>query len=92
MKAMRQIGHPSEHDWTGQLCTFMAQIEDGRPVLTNDGRICPGTTKLSGTVTGQRYLGNQGIGLIPNFEISVRGSSGAVVKIGLLENNFQLIN
>jgi len=85
------IRKPEDHDWRECVCTFHGKLVDGRPVLDKDGRIEKGDTKLSGVVVRQRYLGRRGEGLIPDFEIEVRGESGAVVKIGLLENNFQVV-
>jgi len=90
----KPIRKPEDHDWTGKLCTFMAKAKDGGglEIDAETGCVLAGELKVSGTVVGQEYRGLSGIGSIPDFTIEVEGSSGAVVKIGLLENNFQVVD
>lgn len=85
------IHKPEDHDWSGCLCTFRGLIVENKPVIGADGCIEKGDTKLSGIVIDQKYLGQVGSGLIPDFEINVRGASGAVLKIKLLDNRFQVV-
>jgi len=86
------VKKPEDHDWRDCTCTFTGSISAGSPVIGADGRIEKGDIKLSGVVVDHRYLGrSQKYGMIPDFEIDVRGKSGAVLKIGLLDNNFQVI-
>lgn len=87
----KEIHKPEDHDWSGCLCTFRGLIEDRKPVIGEDGCIQKGNTKLSGIVVTQRYLGQMGDSLIPDFEIEVRGASGATLKIKLLDNKFQVV-
>lgn len=91
MKTRKPIRKPEDHDWTGCRCTFTGELGPNGPVIGDNGRILPGDTKIKGKVTGQTYLGpSQKYNLIPDFELEVEGKSKAVMKIGLLDNNFQL--
>lgn len=87
----KPIRRPEDHDWTGRLCTFMAEMGEQGPEVDAAGLVRPGGTKLSGIVQGQSYRGPDPGG-IPDFTIEVRGGSGAVVEIGLLANNFQVVD
>ena len=77
-------------DWRGQRCTFEAEIMDGQLVTGENGFVRPGQSKVSGVAVDQRYTGRKGAGAIPDYQITVRGRTGRIVKIGMLENNFQL--
>ena len=79
------------HNWRGQRCIFEAELVDGKPVTDEDGLVRPGQSKVSGIVADQRYIGRRGVGQIPDYQITVRGNSGTIIKIDLLDNNFQLL-
>lgn len=88
------IRKPEDHDWTGCLCTFRARTgADGRLEVGPDGLVVPGELKIKGIVQSQKYLGRQGVGQIPDFEIEVKGTkSETILKIGLLANSFQVVD
>ena len=46
--------------------------------------------QLVGIVTAQRFTGRTQRGNLPDYELSVRGSSGAIKTISLVENRVSL--
>lgn len=89
----KPIRKPEDHDWTGCLCTFWGQLdESGCPLVGENGRAVRGDTKIKGTVVGQTYLGRDNKWNIPDFEIELKGKSKTVLKIGLMENGFQVVD
>lgn len=78
------------HNWRGQRCTFEATLQDGQLVIDKNGIVRPGEIKISGVVADQKFIGRRGPEMIPDYQITVRGRSGSIAKISLLDNNFQL--
>ena len=79
-----------QHDWRGQPCTFEAELQGGQLVIDKNGIVRPGEIKISGVVADQKFIRRRGLGMIPDYLVTVRGRSGSIAKISLLDNNFQL--
>lgn len=58
----------------------------GRPVSFNHPIGQPDAHRLVGMVEAQRYVGRTVRGGIPDYELEIRGRSGKVIRVSLVES------
>jgi len=62
-------------NWIGKRCSFNAEL----------GRDVAGCKVLVGIVESAKYIGLTERGKIPNFALTVRGASGKLAEVNLVE-------